>query len=382
MVDISLEQYNRIIETIYNAPVSDNWQAVIEVLSASLGGIHTQFFGYDILAQRQIALQCERYDPAMIEVYAAHYYDKNAWLPGIARSQIGKANYSESYCSTEDLVKTEFFNDWIRPQEEIGGGGGIVLFNDGGRIVLLGGNIRFRDRDRTERRWIELLDMLAPHLRRAFQSWRALAEAQLVAQGYQEALERTGYAVFLLSSDGRVLHGNTSAERLSATGDLFHFDAFRGLRTFDPRANEIIEGALAALRAGLVGRVPDVFPICDKEHRKPHMAMILPFPSGGEPPVRVSSLLGKAPAVAILVVKDPLGRSHTDAHLLSLLFGLTPAEAALASALAAGLSLKAYAEQRSLSIHTVRNQLQAVFSKTATSRQSELVRLLERLGGR
>lgn len=382
MIDISLEQYNRIIEAIYKAPMTGNWQALIEVLSEAMGGIHTQFFGYDILAQSQVSLQCERYDPAMIEVYAAHYYDKNAWLPGIARSQIGKANYSESYCSTEELIKTEFFNDWIRPQEEIGGGGGIVLFNDGGRFVVLGGNIRFRDRDRKERQWIDLLDMLAPHLRRAFQSWRALAEAQRVGQGYQEALDRSGYAVFLLSSDGRVLHGNRSAEELSARGDLFHFDAFRSLRTFDPRANEMIVGALAALRAGLAGRVPDVFPICDKEHRQPHVAMVLPFPSGSETTVELSGLLGNAVAAAMLVVKDPSRGSLAGAHLLASLFGLTPAETALATALADGLSLKAYAEQRSLSIHTVRNQLQSVFSKTATSRQSELVRLLERLGGR
>ena len=55
------------------------------------------------------------------------------------------------------------------------------------------------------------------------------------------------------------------------------------------------------------------------------------------------------------------------------------AEAKLAEAIASGDSLAQYAERHNVSIHTARNQLQAVFHKTGTSRQGELVALLVRL---
>ena len=64
------------------------------------------------------------------------------------------------------------------------------------------------------------------------------------------------------------------------------------------------------------------------------------------------------------------------AELLSGLFDLTPAEARVARALATGLSIEDTARRFGVSMQTVRNQLRAVFIKTATTRQSELLSLL------
>jgi DNA-binding CsgD family transcriptional regulator len=62
--------------------------------------------------------------------------------------------------------------------------------------------------------------------------------------------------------------------------------------------------------------------------------------------------------------------------LLAKLFGLTSAEAKLASLIAEGISVEKAAEALEISRETARNQLKAVFAKTATHRQSELVALL------
>ena len=57
-------------------------------------------------------------------------------------------------------------------------------------------------------------------------------------------------------------------------------------------------------------------------------------------------------------------------------FGLSKAEARLASYLAAGASLPSMAKAFDVKLTTIRSQLQQVFSKTGTSRQPELVALL------
>ena len=57
-------------------------------------------------------------------------------------------------------------------------------------------------------------------------------------------------------------------------------------------------------------------------------------------------------------------------------YGLTPTEALLAEELLRGSTLKLVAQERGVSIHTVRNQLKVIFEKTGTSQQSQLVALL------
>lgn len=63
--------------------------------------------------------------------------------------------------------------------------------------------------------------------------------------------------------------------------------------------------------------------------------------------------------------------------LVSDLFGLTPAEARLAVALATGLSLRDGAANQGITVGTARSYLIRIFSKTNTSQQSELVSLLK-----
>jgi DNA-binding CsgD family transcriptional regulator len=60
-------------------------------------------------------------------------------------------------------------------------------------------------------------------------------------------------------------------------------------------------------------------------------------------------------------------------------FGLTPAEARLAATIANGSSIEDAAQILNVSNDTVRHQLKAVFHKTDTHRQSQLVALLARL---
>jgi DNA-binding CsgD family transcriptional regulator len=72
----------------------------------------------------------------------------------------------------------------------------------------------------------------------------------------------------------------------------------------------------------------------------------------------------------------------TDGHAAQLraLFGLTPAEARLADSIGNGVTLMAYAEQRSIKITTVRSQVRALLEKTQETNLRTLTALLARLG--
>ena len=76
---------------------------------------------------------------------------------------------------------------------------------------------------------------------------------------------------------------------------------------------------------------------------------------------------------ALLVVSDLSRASITDAALLSLVFGLTSAEARLAAAICEGQDLNAASATFGVSRETLRSQLKTVFAKTGSRRQAELV---------
>ena len=82
---------------------------------------------------------------------------------------------------------------------------------------------------------------------------------------------------------------------------------------------------------------------------------------------------------AVLFVDDPNDAgSPASIDLYSQTFRLTPAEARLAVHLASGASLTETADEFGVTHNTVRAQLRAIFDKTETHRQSDLVRLLQR----
>ena len=83
---------------------------------------------------------------------------------------------------------------------------------------------------------------------------------------------------------------------------------------------------------------------------------------------------------AIVFVADPDGAPRTAQDQLRDLHRLTPAEAAVAMAIARGEGLQAVANELDISLTTARTHLQHVFEKTETRRQAELVRLIAASG--
>src|SRR5690606_12680845 len=86
------------------------------------------------------------------------------------------------------------------------------------------------------------------------------------------------------------------------------------------------------------------------------------------------------PRPQALVVIEPLvgGTLRLDADSLKLAFGLSAAETRLCELLANGRSLAEAADALRLSEGTVRQRAKAVFQKTGTHRQGQLIALVSR----
>jgi DNA-binding CsgD family transcriptional regulator len=146
----------------------------------------------------------------------------------------------------------------------------------------------------------------------------------------------------------------------------------RRLWVRDQKARRALDTFIDQLRARPDTAVLPAAPIVvQRQAKRPLLVRILPIDGAARSP-----FLG---ARALLVLSDFSKKRVVPADLLGAAFGLSPAEAKLTAIIAKGYSLDEAAEQLSIARETARNQLKAVFAKTNTHRQSELVALLSRI---
>jgi DNA-binding CsgD family transcriptional regulator len=168
---------------------------------------------------------------------------------------------------------------------------------------------------------------------------------------------------------GFVLMANDCAE------ELFDDDIYirnRRILVRNRQASQLLDRVLDRLRVTSDLAEVIVEPIVIQRERKaPVVVRVLPIHGGARTP-----FLGARALLTFVPLEPAPGPVPA---LLARVFGLTPAEARLAATIAQGKAPEQVAEELGIARTTVRNQLRAIFSKTNTHRQSELVALLARL---
>jgi DNA-binding CsgD family transcriptional regulator len=186
--------------------------------------------------------------------------------------------------------------------------------------------------------------------------------------------------VILASPDGEVIHTNEAAHALMRSTKLVQVTGGR-LELPQPHQRELLRGCAGlehGMKAGGTGEDPQG--AVASQFRSLHIA-----PNGSTEsvyafftvlsPQGAMGTFGLRPVVMLLFY-HPASAPAIDSGLLYAVFGLTPAEARIATLLAEGLSLKQIAEVQGTQHDTVRKQLRSIFEKTSTNRQPELIRLL------
>jgi DNA-binding CsgD family transcriptional regulator len=195
---------------------------------------------------------------------------------------------------------------------------------------------------------------------------RALGFAR--AEAALAGFEASGCAVVLLDRFAKVLRINGAAQRLLGP-DL---NIARGwLVSSDHSAGATLDRALHALlwtQASSALMPPVVLP---RRGRRPLLAY----------PMRLSAVSADAlaPCQAVIVLVDLDARPRPPESALCASFGLTAAEARLAIRLATGKPLEQVADEIGVAYETARSQLKAIFAKTETHRQAELVAVMAQL---
>lgn len=218
---------------------------------------------------------------------------------------------------------------------------------------------------------LDHVSLLCGHLERALEIGFRLGTLGTLRQVSEDLLDRNPFGILLLDRQGRVLLANAAARRLGAAGDGLRLDShgFALSRQTDNRLLQAILGRAIAANEPGGAATGNSMQALRPSGKRPYT--ILAAPLSGELPAM--TLFRPAACVIIVDPEDtpPLPEDH-----LRQLYGLTRSECRLALQIALGADLKGAAETLGIGYQTARTQLSAIFRKTGTGRQGELVRLL------
>ena len=217
-----------------------------------------------------------------------------------------------------------------------------------------------------------LIGALQPFMERVSRHFLTIGNLVRRLSVMETVLESGGVGLALVGADGGIILTNAVADAVLNAGR--GLKVTRGRLSADNRADHDLLAARikdCAEKQGPQERHEAWPPLAIEQDGSEHPITVLVRPG---PPF--APLTAPLIRTAIVVLRDAARRDFVQPAALERLFHLTPAEARLASLLANGVSVEDAAAQLGVTRNTIRTQLQAVFAKTRTNRQGDLIRLI------
>lgn len=370
-----------LIDTIYQCAMGlADWDRVCHEVHAAHPNLGIALHLHDARNERNIGIVQSGFDPAGVASYVSHYAHVNPWMPGIERMAEGLLHHTEDICPREDLLRSEFYNDWLKPQGDFAAGSGLVLARAFERHAFVGLNYTHKtDKPRDEAD--DLLRAIGPHLQRAFGLWQRAAIDRERLSVFEGAAGTIALPIILVDGQRRLRFANDRAEAILRRLDGLVVGASRELYAQNRAANSNLRNAIDLVLTDPRSRAPLVIvPKVEwiNEGRGHYVIAPCPVPHDAED-LGFGTFTFFDGSLVMLVVHDTDMSLTLDPHVLSDTFDLTRTEAELAVAMLEGCTLADYSKRKEVSRYTARNQLSSVMRKTGTHRQADLVGLLTRI---
>ncbi len=348
------------IDRFYEAAAHpDLWRTVLHETSLALGAEGSVILAYPDAGLGLI--QSEGIDE-LLDRFVRGRWQNIRGARGVTRSP-WKLQSEATLFRPEELDRLPFYTEFLGPLGFRWFAGARLARSSGNTVIL---SVERKARDEAfSARELEAIEGILPHLRRA--SELAMRFGLARSEGRLDALATMKCGGILIDFLGRVLQTNEIAQQ--------HIG--RGLAIAHGQLTSPCSQANAALQR-LIGSV--LQPGLSHEAAA-RGAVAVPRSEGRPLIIHAAPIVGSArdifqQAKAILMLVDPDEHREPAEPILRQAFGLTSAETRIALTLARGQNLEEIASENSVSLGTVRNHLKAIFAKTKTHRQGELVALL------
>jgi DNA-binding CsgD family transcriptional regulator len=312
---------------------------------------------------------------SVARAYSEHWWQHDLWLHGALGQGIFRAGWmgrGSDWVKPATLRDSAFYKDFLltMPAEHLL----CAVLSDGtGPLRAPPMHLSlFRRPDQADfsAQDVQNLAAIYPHLHRAFDLHWQMKAAQEQLGVFHRSLDSMDFGVSFFDTAGQLSFANKATQHIAAragsTWGNTYFLAERSAPTpAAPAAHDALGTLLLAAATGEGGSR-----ILGGDTMAQVMALALPVSA----PAKNGA--GDARAAVMLLLIDRQGRADAAVGFVIQAFGLSPAESRLLPLLVQGQTPIEMAQSLDLKLPTVRSQLSAIFAKTGTTRQQELIRLL------
>lgn len=369
-----------LINDIYAAAIDPHlWTNTIRRIVEVVGGSSGQLVSPTEHALSQL-WATHGFDPDVMVPYAEHFHELDLWTHAVDALQLPPctALTGEQMVEEAAFLRSEYFNDFLKPNDfqRI-----VACFIDDGTsgnahktslsVYRPPGSKPFGEEA------IRLLNILSPHVRRAVQFHRRIADLEHRQATNTEILEHLAVGVVLLDETMQVTYMNPVARKF--VDDDNGLTVVHGELTArsGPEAAELsrLLGQTVETTTRLLGRNSGSLTITRTDGSAPYRLIAVPVP-GSE-----VFAVGRRHTAAIVLISEGRIPLQVGVGVVAQAFGLSPAETRLLRALTEGKPLKKAAGELGIAVNTAHTQLTSLFRKTGTHRQIELLNLVGSMAG-
>ncbi len=357
------QELSRIILAIYDA-ASDplQWPAFYQLYAQS---VPVDFVGVQVHDLRR---RCSQFisshgQPSQFsESYREYYSRLNVWRDrGAHLLQPGRVVAADRHTPPDLLVKSEFYNDFLKPTG-IRHSAVAVVSRQEDLVTGLSIN-RTTAHGGFDESSLRFTEALLPHLGRA----ASIQERLDLMAAEETVLDSLSYGVVFLSHRGRIVFANRVAETIFRAKDGMEL---RGsfIHASDVACDRRLQAAILAARSpGRHSCEPDALLVVRTSMKSGYHVTVYS--------IRARSTALRQGGVLVLIA-DPERECVLDGPVLMRLLGLTPAETRVAGLLTNGWSTARISGHLGIQENTVRAHLKSMFAKTGTRGQGELIKFL------
>ncbi len=368
-----MEKTHQLIDNIYAAALSPSkWPSVVQSMQGLFNAIAAGIYTLDTAEISINLLGSQGIDEGYINLYSNYFLENNPWLDVSKLQILGKIRTEQSldkhYQRPGFYQTTEYFNEWLAPQD--------FYYSLGTNLLSHGGIYTkfYMYRPKLGRPFSKLditkFKHLSGHMIRSMEMTHRLALKDSQINDALHFIDRLQFGVFFLDERSTVIHANHFAQILMRTGDGLISKAgaiHAAHRTDGGELSDIIQSTLKIHR-GQSEALPCTLSIRRPSGKRPFHVTAIPLPH------QANSL--SVSAAVILFISDPEQEPVVAIDYLKHRYRFTVTEARLVQYLSRGDALREAAEHTGLSYETARWYLKIIFQKTGTRRQAELLHLL------
>jgi DNA-binding CsgD family transcriptional regulator len=373
LLDKPVRERGRLIESIYRTVGEpDAWHGLLRELVAVTHSRSARLLVMNREANHVTFSVKLNIDDNYHRQYVEHYVNTCPWRTELGLMRPGRlySTYLHFTCPQQNFYRTEFFNDWARHQNIHHGVCGTVYRDASTSVQML--VQRTRGQGYYTEAETDFINELVPHIQQSFLIAGQLAKTQAQSEAIALAAGSEPLPFLLLDRSLRITYSSPGMEKLIADGPCLEVRNSRLLIT-DELHNRRLR---RLLRECLTAADSRTFLPCGGTLAVPRPSapdlQLLVRPVHPDVPV----LIGPPSAYVAVYFYDSEARVEIDHERLRKFYSLSDAEIRVATAMVDTPDSAEVAKRCAISLHTVRSHIKAIFSKTGTHSQADLMKRL------